>query len=119
MINSFSDLDVWKLSDQVFMMLYKDSRKFPKDKTSEFIINQSLRSISSISANIAEGSGRGSKKDFVRFLKISRGSLTESQNWIIKIHQLKWINKQRFQEYMEKLSRIRKMLNVLIGKLTR
>ncbi len=119
MIKSFTDLDVWRLSDELFIMLYKDSKKFPKDRTAEIITSQAIKSVSSISANIAEGSGRGSKKEFIRFLKISRGSLTESQNWVIKIYKLKWVNKPRLQDYMDKLSRVRKMINVLISKLTR
>lgn len=43
---------------------------------------QLIRSTDSIGANIAEGSGRGSDKDYVRFLRISRGSLYETKHWL-------------------------------------
>lgn len=98
-------------------MIYEDALKFPKNEIAKIITGQIIRSISSIGANIAEGSGRGGKKEFIRYLIIARGSLTESQNWILRIYKFSWINKKRFEKYMDNLAQERRMINALIGKM--
>ena len=119
MVENFTQLDCWKLADELFDMILEDIEKFPNKKVGWVISDQTIRSISSISANIAEGIGHGSKKVLINHLRIARGSLTESQNWIIKIFKRQWITKKRFQVYMEKLSRERKMINSFIGSVRR
>lgn len=52
------------------------------NKTSEVLYKQILRSSSSIGANIAEGYGRNSKKEFKQFLGIARGSALETEYWL-------------------------------------
>jgi four helix bundle protein len=73
MINKFEKLDCWKLSRKLATDVYLIVQKYP---TSEIysLTNQTTRAAISISANIAEGSSRSSKKDFGRFLEISIGS---------------------------------------------
>lgn len=105
------------MADELFGMIYGDSKKFPKDFSSRLITDQLIRSIASISANIAEGCGRGSRKEFIRFLIIARGSLVESQNWIIKISKMKWLALSRCDDYQKKLLAEQKMINAFIGKL--
>src|SRR4030066_152823 len=115
-INSFQELRIWKLADELFNMIYEDSKNFPKDFTSKVITDQLIRSISSISANIAEGCGRGSRKEFIRYLVIARGSLVESQNWLIKMRKMRWLAIERYQDYENKLLSEQKMVD-LSGKL--
>ncbi len=98
-------------------MIYEDAKKFSKDFTSRVIADQIIRAISSISANIAEGCGRGGRKEFIRFLIIARGSLVESQNWLFKIYKINWLKKDRHQEYQNMLLSEQKMINAFIGKL--
>lgn len=117
MIQNFTDLDVWKMADGLFEMMVVDAGKFPKTIIGRILTDQVVRAIGSISANIAEGVGRGGSKEFIRFLIISRGSLTESQNWLIKIIKLGWISDDRFKLYMKKLSTLRMKINGFIGKL--
>ncbi len=54
----------------------------PGTRTSEVLYKQILRSSSSIGANIAEGYGRNSKKEFKQFLGIARGSALETEYWL-------------------------------------
>ena len=73
MYYSFEDLDVWKRSVNVAVRLY---RLF-KDCRDYGIKDQILRSAVSVPSNVAEGAERDSKKEFVRFLHISKGSAAE------------------------------------------
>ena len=72
----FKDLDVWKVSMDLVVKVYEITRGFPKSE--QFgLASQLQRSAVSIPSNIAEGSGRGTRKDFAHFLDQARGSLFE------------------------------------------
>lgn len=72
----FKDLDVWKVSMDLVVKVYEITRGFPKSE--QFgLASQLQRSAVSIPSNIAEGSGRGTRKDFAHFLDQARGSLLE------------------------------------------
>jgi four helix bundle protein len=70
------DLDVWKLAIELAKEVYRLTACFPPDERFG-LVSQMRRASVSISANIAEGYGRGSAGDFARFLKIARGSARE------------------------------------------
>jgi len=72
----FKDLDVWKVSMDLVVKVYEITREFPKSE--QFgLASQLQRAAVSIPSNIAEGSGRGTRKDFAHFLDQARGSLFE------------------------------------------
>ena len=75
-INSFQDLEIWKLSHQLVLNIYKITESFPK-KEEYRLISQLIRAITSIPTNIAEGMGRYTRKEFINFLLIARGSVEE------------------------------------------
>ena len=68
-------------------------------------------------ANIAEGTGRYSNKEFIKFLYISRGSLEETRNFLILAYDLGYMTKLQYEELDRKFIDISKMLNGLIKKL--
>lgn len=73
----FEQLTVWQKSIELYDEVIRVSNKFPKDE--QFgLTSQIRRSALSISLNIAEGSGRPTKKDFKMFLGYARGSLFET-----------------------------------------
>ena len=75
-IRSFRDLDVWKDAVALAQVVYEETRQFPDDE--RFGLTSQLRRASvSIASNVAEGWGRNSRKDYVRFLYVARGSLFE------------------------------------------
>ncbi len=114
-IKSFRDLIVWQKSDRLFYDLLNDLKGFPRDRVANIITDQILRSTSSISANIAEATGCYSGKDFEHFLIIARRSVVETENWYIKINNLKYINPDLFNGRYKQCEEIRVMLNALIG----
>jgi four helix bundle protein len=75
------------------------------------------RSSSSIPTNIAEGCGRGSDKDFCRFLYFSYGSANELEYQIILSIDLNFVNADEGQKLLNAIEEIKKMLNALITKL--
>lgn len=69
-------LDVWKESVELCVSIYRATARFPK--TEDFGLTSQMRRASvSIPSNIAEGAGRGATKEFIQFLKIASGSLSE------------------------------------------
>ncbi len=116
-ITSFKDLVVWQLSDKLFMMIVADAEKFPASRAARIITDQVIRSIASIGANIAEGAGRGGKRELTRYLIIARGSLVESQDWIHKLSNLGYITVTRQAIYEDLFITLRIKINAFIGKL--
>jgi len=73
----FEKLDVWQEARVLNRALYAIARKFPKDEMFA-MTSQLRRAATSVSSNIAEGSGRNSDKDFAHFLEQAYGSLMEA-----------------------------------------
>ena len=76
--NSYRDLIIWQKSMDLTKLVYQITYSFPKDEIYG-LTSQIRRSAVSIPSNIAEGRGRNSNKEFIRFLQISLGSLYELQ----------------------------------------
>lgn len=73
---NFEKLDVWQEAIQFADLIYQCTRDFPADERFG-LTNQMRRAAVSVSSNIAEGSSRGSRPDFSRFIEIGTGSLFE------------------------------------------
>ena len=75
-VRSFRDLDVWKDGIALAEAVYETTRSFPEDERFG-LTSQLRRAAVSVPSNIAEGWGRNSRADYLRFLHIARGSLFE------------------------------------------
>ncbi len=73
--------------------------------------SQVVRSADSIGANIAEGSGRGTDKDFLRFLRIARGSLYETRHWLRRSFKRNLLTEDQTND-------LKKMIDELTPKLS-
>lgn len=80
--------------------------------------NQLERSAGSIAANVAEGCGRETKTDFRRFLTMAIGSSTETENHLIRAHQLGLIPAAEFDALTADCTEIRKIIHGLRKSLT-
>lgn len=116
-IRTYRDLKVWQVSEELFDMICDDYRSFPKNRIAWVIGDQVIRSISSIGANIAEGFARQTKQEFIQFLNIARGSVSESEVWIERARKQKLISEDRAKIYKEKLFLTTKMLNAFMRSL--
>jgi four helix bundle protein len=116
-IRSYRDLIVWQKAMDLAKQVYVLSKTFPADE--RFGLTQQLRrSIVSVPSNIAEGSGRGTTGDYLRFLHIARGSLFEAQTQLDLAEQLGFSSKTDLQRILPLCNETERMLNALITKLT-
>ncbi|MBZ5561245.1 MAG: four helix bundle protein [Acidobacteriia bacterium] len=113
---SHKDLDVWKKAVRLVVDLYKLTKCFPPDERFG-LTGQIRRASTSVPANIAEGWGRGSTKEYIQFLKIARGSLTELDTHLIVSGELGYIKGPELASMQTAISDVGKMLNRLIKAL--
>ncbi|GGF11970.1 four helix bundle protein [Flavobacterium limi] len=115
-MSHFRKILVWQKSISLVTKIYKVTRTFPKEETFG-LTSQIRRSSVSIPSNIAEGSGRESTKDFLRFLYISLGSIFEMQTQLEIAKNIIYITEEEFNNLYEDSREIERMLASLIKKL--
>lgn len=107
----YRDLIVWQKAMELAKLVYKRTKDFPKEEVYG-LVSQIRRCSVSIPSNIAEGKGRGSNKDFVKFLHIARGSLYELQTqWELAMD---FGYAQKSKDISDLSLEVEKMLNSLI-----
>ena len=97
------ELDVWKSSMLLAELVYKQTKDFPKHE--QFgMTSQIRRAAISVPTNIAEGSARKGNKEFIQFLHISLGSLSELETLIILSQNIDYISEENKNELLELLT---------------
>ena len=102
---SFLDLSVWKKAHSLVLDIYSMTKEFPKDELYG-LTSQLRRAAVSIPANIAEGFGRFSKIEKMRFFNIAQGSLNEVRYFLILTEDLKYGNVADLKLKSEEISKI-------------
>jgi four helix bundle protein len=105
------DLDVWKISVNLVLEIYKLTAEFPKEEVYG-LTSQIRRAAVSIPSNISEGAARNTSKEFVQFLYIALGSASELETQLIIAQKLNFSDE--IDELLIKIKSIMKMLNGLI-----
>jgi four helix bundle protein len=96
--------------------IYTLTKRFPKEE--QFGITSQIRkSAISIPSNISEGLGRNSNKDYLRFLKISIGSLFELQTQLEISKNIEYLSQEEFDDIYEDSREIERMLVSYINKI--
>ena len=109
-------LDVWKKSVDFVVDMYKATESFPKDE--KFGLTSQMRRASvSIPANIAEGAGRKSNKEFIHFLSIAQGSASEVSTEILIAYRLEYMDLEKFTNLNNELDNIGRMITSLSNHL--
>ncbi len=116
-IKCYRDLIVWQKAMEFVRMVYEFSRGFPRDEKFG-LTSQLRRSAVSIPSNIAEGQGRGTTADYVRFLCIARGSLYEAQTQVEVAQMLGFGNTSCIINLVSLANEIERMFNSMIRKLS-
>ncbi|MDP3732231.1 MAG: four helix bundle protein [Candidatus Omnitrophota bacterium] len=117
-IRSFEDLIVWQKSHRLVLEIYKMTKDFPQDEKFG-LVSQMRRAAVSVAANIAEGFKRRGTKDKINFYNTSQSSLTELQNYLILVRDLKYISSIVLDKISITVDEIGKMLNGLIYSINR
>jgi len=117
MIKSYKELIVWQKSVELSIIIYKITKEFPKEELFG-LTSQMRRSAVSIPSNIAEGRCRGTRKDFIQFLRIALGSCGELETQIIITKKIGLISDKDYHLLDSYLVEISKMLNSMIKKLS-
>lgn len=109
-------LVVWERAHELTLTLYKATASFPSEERYG-LTSQVRRGASSICANLAEGCGRGSRRDFARFAYIAMGSASELEYHLLLAADLGILPTSTHAEVNNHLVRIKKMLAGLIRRL--
>ncbi len=117
-IKDFQDLEIYQIALDLTKKIYKLVDSFPAKE--KFILsNQLLRAVLSIGANIAEGSGRFYRKEFIKFLYIARGSLMEVYHFIILAKELNYLKKKEYLPLENDINKLSVKINNLISSISK
>jgi four helix bundle protein len=115
-VNSYQDLTVWQKAMDLAVLCYQLTKKFPKEELYG-LVSQIRRAATSIPANIAEGWGRGSTKEYIQFLRIARGSTKELETHLILSQRLGLITEETLRPVLSLLGEVSRMTISLITSL--
>jgi four helix bundle protein len=115
---NFERLDVWKKSIELADSVYQITKSFP-DFERFGLANQMRRAAVSISSNVAEGSSRASRKEYVRFVEIAYGSTMELVSQCHIAQRQSFVSATEAQHLYEQAEQVARMLSGLRKSLER
>ncbi|MFA4830782.1 MAG: four helix bundle protein [Patescibacteria group bacterium] len=115
-INKFEELNIWKLSLKITKEIYDltAKREFSRDFG---LRDQIRRAIISVSSNIVEGFEKRNNNEFIRFLKIAKGSAGEARNQLYIALTINYITEQEFKKTNNELENLAKQIGSFISYL--
>jgi len=117
-IQSYRELEVWKISMDLADKIYDITETFPKNEMYG-LASQIRRAAVSIPSNIAEGSARSGTKELLYFINIARGSLAELETQLILSERRKYIDSDTLEQLISIANSVGKMLTRLYQSLER
>lgn len=108
-LQSYRELEVWRMAMDLVEECYWTTRKYPKDEIFG-ITAQIRRAAVSIPANIAEGQGRDHTKEFLNFLSMARGSLMELETHLLISGRVDLLTQEKLDPLLALTDRISRML---------
>lgn len=117
-VGSHRDLLVWRKAMDLTVQVYRVSERFPRHELYR-LTSQLTRAAASVPANIAEGNGRGTRRDYANFVSIAKGSLNESETFLLLAARLGYISEPQAAPTLALMTEIGKMLTALRAGLSR
>ena len=114
MISSYKDLKVWQAGMELCVLIYEATRDFPKCEAFG-LVPQMRRSAASVPGNIAEGYARDRTAEFIRFLQIAKGSLSELGTYVDLSNRLGYLDAETASPLSQRIDGLGGMLYSLIA----
>ncbi len=118
MLKNYKELKVWQRSYQLCLEIYRITKEFPKEERYG-LMSQIRRATVSVFSNIAEGYGRKTTPEYIRFLYIAYGSICELETQVLLSGSLGYIEADKIEILLEGIGEIERMLKALIKSLER
>jgi four helix bundle protein len=115
-VQSHRELVVWQKAMDLAVAVYRLASGFPRAEAFR-LTDQITRAAASVPANIAEGSARGSPRDYAHFLAIAKGSLNEVDTFVVLARRLGYVTDEDTQPVLELATEVSKMLVALRARL--
>ena len=112
LIETFQDSDAWSSAHEFTLSVYRESSNFPKAELFG-LTSQIRRAASSVAANLAEGFGRHSPRELLRFTRIANGSLQEAKYFLVLARDLSYLAKDQFAPLWKQATRTGQLLGGL------
>ena len=116
MLKNYKELKVWQKSYQLCLKIYKETKKYPQIEVYG-LTSQMRRAALSITCNIAEGYGRKTTADYLRFLYMSYDSTCELETQILLSGDLKYLKAESLSKLQQDIGEVERMLKALIKSL--
>jgi len=113
-IRNFEDLEVWKISHQLVLEVYRVTKGFSNQELFG-LTSQMRRASASVPANIAEGFGRQNLKEKINFYNIAQGSISELRYYFILARDLEYI--LSVEKQLDMCDHIARMLHIMMEKM--
>ena len=116
-MRNFRELTVWQKAHELVIEVYRESSRFPIDE--RFGLTTQIRKAAvSIASNIAEGCGRGSDRDFSRFLSMAAGSASEVEYQLLLACNLGYLSNENHNRLNDNVNEVKRILNSFIQSLS-
>ena len=116
-MHDFTELRVWRRARRLAETAYRTTRSFPKSERYR-LADQIRRCAMSVGANIAEGAGRPTDRDFARFVGVAMGSLNEREHHYFLALDLEMITSEELADLRREIKATRAMATGLTSYLT-
>jgi four helix bundle protein len=114
-MKDFKDLKVWEKAHLLTLLVYQETRSFPKEELYG-LTSQLRRAAASVAANIVEGCGRRSDGEFSRFLQIARGSASEVEYHLLLARDLHLLDEGKYCRLDSMVVEVERMLTGLVQR---
>lgn len=115
-VRHFKELIVWQKAVDLAVAVYEATKRFPSEERYG-LASQLRRASVSVASNIAEGQCRGAGGDFIRFLRMARGSLGELETQLILAQRLTFVDVEVEAQLLELAGEVGRLLNGLLNSL--
>jgi four helix bundle protein len=113
---NFVHLHIYKLSEKLADEIWRIVLRWNYFAKNTVGI-QIVKAADSIGANISEGSGRGTDAEFRRFLRVSRGSLYETQHWLRRAYVRELLTEEQVKRLVPIVNELTPKLNAYLGRI--